>query len=221
MYNDDVVLEVCKRTDPRYKDIRDRHYIPNKGAHGQQIHFLIHYKGNIVGIISGASSVYSVKSRDEFFGIPNDRYVKEHYYLPAIINNSVFRLEYHEKNLATKVLSKFRKVCSELWEYLYEVPVIGFETFVIESDIRKGTLYKADNWTFVGNTSGSTKVHSGLKNKSQRVDVCPKMIYCIWNGKKKVPKKEYTSSWKVETPEEKARAKVLKQKRDSLIGKKF
>ena len=79
------------------------------------------------------------------------------YYLPAIINNVVFRLEYHEKNLATRVLSKFRKVISKLWEEIYEVPVIGFETFVVETETRKGALYKADNRVFIGYTKGSTK----------------------------------------------------------------
>ena len=68
----DIKLEFCKRTDERYKKIRDRHYIPNNGTHGQQIHFLIHYKGKIVGIISGASSVYGVKSRDDLFNITKD-----------------------------------------------------------------------------------------------------------------------------------------------------
>ena len=85
--NEDIRLEFCKRTDPRYQEIRDRHYIPNNGTHGQQVHFLIHYKGNVIGIISGASSVYSVKDRDTFFNIPKDKDLKQKYYLPAIINN--------------------------------------------------------------------------------------------------------------------------------------
>ena len=69
-----VELEFCKRTDSRYKEIRDRHYIPNNGTHGQQIHFLIHYKGEIVGIISGASSVYGVGAREYriYFGVSWD-----------------------------------------------------------------------------------------------------------------------------------------------------
>src|SRR5690606_7020964 len=111
-----IKLEYVKRSDNRYQDIRNRHYIPNRGTHGQQIHFVIHYNDRIVGIISGASSVYGVKTRDEFFRIPKDRNIKQRYYLPAIINNTVFRLEYHEKNLATRVLSKFRRVAADLWE---------------------------------------------------------------------------------------------------------
>ena len=129
-------LEICKRTHLIYQNIRNRHYVKNKGCHGQQIHFLIHYNNEIVGIISGASSVYGVKTRDEFFEIPNDRKTKEKYYLPAIINNVVFRLELHEKNLATKVLSKWRKIIKILWEQIYNINVIGFETFVVETNTR-------------------------------------------------------------------------------------
>lgn len=218
----EIKLEFCKRTDERYKEIRDRHYIPNRGTQGQQIHFLIHYKEKIVGIISGASSVYGVKSRDAFFKIPKDKKQKEKFYLPSIINNVVFRLEYHEKNLATRVLKKFRKVVSELWKEIYDVDVIGFETFVIEEDWRKGTLYKADNWECVGETAGSTKTHKGMKNKSSRNKTEKKLIYCKWiNGKEEIPTKEYISSWRNETIEEKERNKKINKLKKELLGQMF
>lgn len=212
-------LIVVKRTDSRYQKIRDRHYVTNNGTHGQQIHFLITEKDVPIGIISGASSVYGVKARDEFFRIPNDQKIKQKLYLPAIINNTVFRLEVHEKNMATQILSRWRKAISEMWEYIYEIPVIGFETFVVEEDYRKGTLYKADNWTFLGKTCGSTKSHNGLINKSTRLQTDKKLIYCKWNSKKPiVPKIEYISSWRNETPEEKERNKKIQSKKESLLG---
>ncbi len=218
----EIKLEFCKRTDERYKKIRDKHYIPNKGTQGQQIHFLIHYKEKIVGIISGASSVYGVKARDNFFKIPKDKKQKEKYYLPAIINNVVFRLEYHEKNLATKVLKKFRKVVSDLWREIYDVDVIGFETFVIEEEWRKGTLYKADNWECVGETAGSTKTHNGMGNKAKRNKTEKKLIYCKWiNGKEKIPTKEYISSWRNKTEEEKERNKKINKLKKELLGQMF
>lgn len=217
-----IKLEYVKRSDNRYQDIRNRHYIPNRGTHGQQIHFVIHYNDRIVGIISGASSVYGVKARDEFFRIPKDRNIKQRYYLPAIINNTVFRLEYHEKNLATRVLSKFRRVSADLWEQIYDVPVIGFETFVIETDYRKGTLYKADNWTYVGDTVGNTKAHKGLNNPSIRYKTDVKMVYCRWvKGKPIIPSKEYKSSWRSETLEEKERAKRIRKLKNELVGVMF
>ena len=215
-----IKLEFCKLSDPRYQEIRDRHYVDNRGCHGQQIHFMIHYKDTIVGIISGGSSVYAVKPRDDFFQIPKDKTKKQKYYLPAIINNTVFRLELHEKNLATCVLAKFRKTCQQLWKELYQVHPIGFETFVVEEDWRRGTLYKADNWRYLGQTAGSTKTHSGLKNKSQRVETCKKLVFAIKTGKK-TPTEPYKSSWRLADPEEKRRANRLKQARNNLIGQMF
>lgn len=214
-------LEFCKRTNLTYQDIRGRHYIPNNGTHGQQIHFLVHYDGRVVGIISGASSVYGVASRDRFFDIPCDSRTKQKLYLPAIINNVVFRLEYHETNLGTKVLSRWRKAISELWEELYQVPVIGFETFIVETDTRKGSMYKADNWTFVGETAGSTKKHNGLQNKAERLKTDTKLVYCRWKEKPAIPMVEYVSSWRNATDEEKCRAKAINSKKERLVGVLF
>ena len=219
---DKPTLEFCKSSDPRYQEIRDRHYVPNHGTQGQQLHFIIHYKSQVVGIISAASSVYAVKARDDYFQIPKDKLTRQQYYLPSIVNNTVFRLEYHEKNLATKVLSKWRRVTEELWKQLYGVDVIGFETFVVENDTRKGALYKADNWTAVGMTSGNAKAHGkgGMKGKSFREDTIAKIILCkkLTN---KLPTDKYVSSWRAVSEEEKIRAKSLSKLRNSLVGKLF
>jgi hypothetical protein len=222
----EITLEVCSRSDKRYLSYRNRHYIPNRGCHGQQIHFLIYYKGEQVGIISGASSVYAVGARDKFFNIPQDKKIKQKRYLPAIINNVVFRLEHHEKNLGTRILSKFRKVSALLWKRLYGVDVIGFETFVIENDRRKGALYKADNWAYLGETKGNTKTHDvssksvGLTTTHKRRTTEIKLIFGI-KTKNKIPTSDYVSSWRASTPEEKKRAKDIVKFRKELLGKTF
>jgi hypothetical protein len=212
-------LEFCSRNDPRYREIRDRHYVANRGSHGQQVHFLIHHNDNIAGIISGGSAVYATKSRDEYFSLPTENRAK---FLNGIVNNVVFRLEKTEVNLATRCLSIWRLVVSYLWGLIYGVRVYGYETFVVEEDTRKGTLYKADNWSWVGETSGSTKVHSGLTTKSSRTPVTPKLVFCKWRDGLSMPvKSNYCSSWRGDTPEEKARAGSIRKLRESLMGKAF
>lgn len=192
--SDLIELIRCKRTDPLYQEIRNRHYVANRGTHGQQLHYLILLNKINVGIISGASSVWAVKARDEFFGIHKDNRQKG---LPSIINNTVFRLEHHEPNLATKVLSTWRKLAAREWEERYKVVVHGFETFVVEEDHRKGALYKADNWTFLGETAGSTKSHSkGMNNKSERLSTSKKLIYAIKVKNTKLST-HYESTWKI------------------------
>jgi Domain of unknown function (DUF4338) len=174
----EIWLESCSRTDPRYEEIREDHYIPNHGAIGQQVHFLIHYKGKIAGIISGASPVYATSSRDNFFGIDKKNRSK---FLQGIVNNIVFRLENHEPNLATRVLKSWRNVIPHFWYEKYGTVVYGFETFVIENDTRKGALYKADNWTAAGTTAGATKVRDGIDKPADNWKaVPPKLVYCRW-----------------------------------------
>jgi Domain of unknown function (DUF4338) len=53
-------------------DIRSRHYVPYKGLGGRQLHYLVRYQGQVIGICSGASCVMAVKPRDEFFGITDE-----------------------------------------------------------------------------------------------------------------------------------------------------
>lgn len=169
----------CSRTNPLYKQIRDRHYVENKGCIGRQIHYLI-YEGNgileqPVGIISGASAVWACKPRDDFFDINRDNRIKK---IGLIINNVVFRLEKNEKNLATKILSIWRKQIIKDWNIKYGETAIGFETFVFGEN-RTGALYKADNWVYVGETKGSAKYKPhGAYSKGERKKVPIKLIYC-------------------------------------------
>lgn len=187
-----IRLERCKRSNPIYKEIRDRHYIPNHGCIGQQIHYLVYLDEVVVGIISGASSVYAVKSRDDFFGLTKEN---KRPGLNSIINNVVFRLEKNLPNLGSQILALWRKTIAIDWEKQYGVKVHGFETFIIGNERRFGALYKADNWCHVGFTTGSTKQHKGISNKHTRIETCIKMVFC-----KKIPKThlctEYKSTWR-------------------------
>ena len=188
-----IQLELCSRTDPRYENIREDHYIENHGAIGQQIHFLIHYKGGIVGIISAGSPVFATASRDEFFGITsgNRRDI-----LQGIVNNNVFRLENHEPNLATRVLALWRHIVPHVFYEKYGTIVYGFETFVIETDSRKGTLYRADNWTFAGKTAGATKRRNGIDKPADNWKRVPqKLIFCRWRDGFTAPCSARTPGW--------------------------
>lgn len=131
-----------------------------------------------VGIISAGSAAYAVGSRDLFFGINKDN---RQIALNSIVDNTVFRLEERIPNLGTQVLAMWRKRVQKDWFETYGVKVAGFETFIIENEQRKGAMYKADNWTFVGETNGSTKFHQhGVTKQFERVSTCKKLVFCKW-----------------------------------------
>ena len=98
---------------------------------GQQLQYLVFYGSEVLGIIVGVSTVFANQAQEEFFGLAEDAEVKTQQ-LNSIVNNTVFRLEYPVPNLATIVLSIWRKRVMEDWEKLYGVPIAGFETFVVE-----------------------------------------------------------------------------------------
>lgn len=190
MYN--IKLVECKRTHPAYQEIRNRHYVPNHGAVGQQIHYLIYLDDEIVGIISGGSAAYAVGSRDKYFGITKEN---RRVALNGIVDNTVFRLEKNLPNLGTQILSMWRKRISKDWERRYGVKVCGFETFIVEESYRKGAMYKADNWDYVGETQGSTKFHQhGVEKKFERRNVGKKLVYCKWVKNGHLPT-EYHATW--------------------------
>ena len=187
-----IILERCKRSNALYQQFRDRHYVPNHGAVGQQIHYLIWLNKECVGIISGGSAAYAVGCRDQYFGITkNNRQIA----LNGIIDNTVFRLEKNIPNLGTQILSKWRKQVTYDWEQMYGVKVCGFETFVIENEHRKGSMYLADNWDFAGYTQGNTKFHQhGIEKQFVRRETEKKLVFCKWIKGGVLPS-EYVAAW--------------------------
>ena len=198
-----------------------------RGHHGQQIHYLIWYETDNgwenVGAISGGSAVYATGVRDDYFHITTENREKV---INGIIDNTLFRLEFHEPNLASKIVSRWRKTVVKDWEGLYGVKPYGFETFVEYAEIdadrqRVGSLYLADNWTLVGETAGNTKNHigkgltGGLRgNPLARENVSKKLVFCKWIPGFTGPQTcEYKSSWRSQTPEEKQLAKERARRR--------
>ena len=150
---------------------------------GQQLQYLIFYGSEVVVIIGGASAVFANQARDEFFGLAEEAEVKTQQ-LNSIVNNNVFRLEYPAPNLATIVLSIWRKRIMEDWEKLYGVPIAGFETFVVEERLwngktRNGACYRADNWEMVGITRGYGKTNARGREIQDKTLRSKKLVYCL------------------------------------------
>jgi len=214
-------LLMCQRTHRAYLEYRNRHYIDNNGCHGQQLHYLVMLDGQQLGVISGASAVYGVKARDAFFGIDH---AQRKVQLNSIINNVVYRIENAPRNVPSQALAMWRKRIAADWEYLYQVKVAGFETFVIEAELedgrtRTGALYRADNWTMLGITAGSTKSHAaadnagGMNAAHTRKTVCKKLI--LARRVKGVPlATEYQATWRDPQAQ-----KVVQARRKELLSR--
>jgi len=209
-------LELVRRSNPLYQQFRSRHYIPDRGLVGQQLQYLVFYANELVGVIGGASAVFTTQARDEYWGFAEDKETKTRQ-LNSVINNNIFRLEYPAPNLATMVISKWRKQIQLDWEELYGVQVAGFETFVIEERLwngktRNGACYRADNWELLGITRGYGDTNVRGRTHKNKALKARKLIYC-----RRIEGRElcstYTTSWN--DPE---KQKALNQKRVEMFG---
>jgi hypothetical protein len=136
----------------------------------------------------------------------------------------LFRLEKNEENLASKIVSLWRRQVAKDWEDLYGVKPYGLETFVEYADFgdhqRVAGLYIADNWTRVGETEGSTKNHvgKGLTGKSSPEIVSKKIVLCRWIKPFTSPvEHNYVSSWKGTSSEEKRISAERSAKRYAMV----
>ena len=210
-----VSLELVQRTNPLYKQFRSRHYIPDRGVVGQQLLYLVFYGSEVVGVIGGASAVFTSQARDEYWDLSPDKDTKTRQ-LNSIVNNCIFRLEYPAPNLATIVLAMWRKRIATDWKKQYGVEVAGFETFVVEERLwngktRNGACYRADNWELQGITKGYGDTNVRGRAHQDKTLKAKKLIYC-----KRIPGKElcsqYTSSWN-----DKEKTKELSLKRKQMF----
>ena len=181
-----ISLHRCSRNDPAYKAIRNRHYIPNRGCIGAQLHYLIELDGQTVGVISGASPAFDVKTLDLFFGLSPDP-GRKGAQLRHLFGNNVFRLEIHPPNLGTQVLALWRRTVVNDFRATYHRELYGLESFIELSECRHGALYRADNWQQVGVTAETARRQHGIRCNGQhsvsRVKTSRKLVMVRWVGK--------------------------------------
>lgn len=135
--------------------IHHYHYLglpPLVGEHLKQVATI---DGQIVACLGWASAAFKIAQRDAFIGWDATARRKN---LHLLVNNVRFLIPewVRIKHLASKVLSLSLACLNQRWQTTYGHGLVLAETFVDKTRF-KGTCYQAANWTYVGQTSGSTK----------------------------------------------------------------
>jgi len=174
------------------RDIFFEHYTKSGGMVGRRIVYDIIYKNKQVGIISGMSvATFYRKAANYFYNHEaNYKYTKEEkfQYMNEVITNNIFRLYYNEHNLASRVLSLFRKKIYVDWYEKYHVRLRGIISLSFadkKNPDRIGKCFIADNWVYLGQTEGK-RIHHDYASKKWNVvyDGVKKEIY-LWDYKKR------------------------------------
>lgn len=173
------------------KELLLTHYAGSQGVMGRRIVYAIFYQGKKIGIIGIQSVSLPIKRVANILYSENSKldYDLKIQYFNEVYNNNIFRIEVREKNLATQILSLFRKKVFEDMKKKYNIIMKAIISMSFGEN-RQGICYQADNWYYLGLTSGAKKhmsVHKGKVTIS--VEQVEKKHLYLWVYNKELHKK--------------------------------
>ena len=126
-----------------------------------------------VSLLGFSASALKCKARNEWIGW-SYRYQFDR--LKLIVNNNRFLIlpGWHIQNLASRIMSLCLKRLVDDWWSVFGHKIVLAETFVDPSKFL-GTVYKASNWFFIGETKGFSRKKGGYTQRSGNA----KMIFVM------------------------------------------
>jgi len=167
-----VVRPVRSCEEQRYRNLmQQHHYLGFFPKIGETLWYVAALLDEWVALLSFSASALKCAARDRWIGW-DFRY--QYGRLKLIVNNSRFVImpDRHVPNLGSRILALCqRRLCRD-WEETFGHPVVLLETFVDPQRFR-GTVYKAANWLYVGNTKGFRRTRLGYTATPES----PKMVF--------------------------------------------
>jgi len=151
--------------------MQEYHYLGSLQKIGESLWYVAVWREEWVALIGFSAAALKCAARDRWIGWD---YRHQYGRLKLVVNNSRFLIvpHWHVPNLGSRILSLCqRRLCGD-WKQTFGHPVVLLETFVDPQRFR-GTVYKAANWVYVGNTKGFRRTRKGYTATAQS----PKMVF--------------------------------------------
>ncbi|MEK7994533.1 MAG: ISAs1 family transposase [Planctomycetota bacterium] len=142
------------------KDERERfdrlivaeHYLHSVELVGEQVRYVAEYEGEWVALLTWSAAAFNLKDREAWIGWSRRQKQRR---LTLVVNNSRFLIPStrHVPNLASRVMKLCLARLSADWQLTYGHEVLIAESFV-DSQLFRGTCYKASGWILLGQTQG-------------------------------------------------------------------
>jgi hypothetical protein len=170
--------------------ISEYHYLGYTQPVGEHLKYIAFSNDRPIACLAWSSAPWYIGARDRFIGWSSEIRQKN---LCMIINNIRFLvLPWVEvSHLASHLLALNRSRLSQDWQGIYNHPVYLLETFV-DTKRFQGTCYRADNWIYVGKTTGRGKL-----SKSKKPTLSKKAVYVYpltKDFRSRLNPKEFTTS---------------------------
>jgi len=151
-----VVRPVTPAERPLWKSLLAHyHYLGYARSVGEQLGYVTHLQGQLVGCLAWGAAAYRNGPRDGYLGWD---LATKRARLPLVVQNTRFLLVpwVQVPHLASKVLAATLRRLSADWQVAYGHTLLLAETFVDPTRFR-GTCYRAANWIGLGLTQGAGK----------------------------------------------------------------
>jgi hypothetical protein len=169
----EILVRPVRSSEERlYQDLmRQHHYLGALPKIGETLWYVAACRDEWVALLSFSASAWKCTARDRWIGWD---FRLQYGRLKLVVNNSRFLIvpDWHVPNLGSYILALCQKRLCKDWEETFGHPVVLLETFVDPQRFR-GTVYKADNWVYVGDTKGFRRTTLGYTATPQS----PKMVF--------------------------------------------
>jgi hypothetical protein len=167
-----LVRPVGQAEEKSYQDLmHEHHYLGRLPKISETLWYIALWHNQWLALLGFSAAAWKCAARDQWVGWdPRHQYDR----LKLVANNSRFLIlpDWHVPNLGSRILSLCQKRLPADWQDTFGHPVVLLETFVDPQRFR-GTVYKAANWLYVGETKGFRRTGKGYSAKIHS----PKMVF--------------------------------------------
>ena len=145
--------------------MQEHHYLGALRKISETLWYVATFGDQWLALLSFSAAALKCSARDRWIGW-NFRHQYDR--LKLVTNNSRFLIlpDWHFPNLASRILSLCQKRLPADWQAIFGHPLVLLETFV-DPQRFQGTIYKAANWIYVGNTKGFHRTRRGYSATAQ------------------------------------------------------
>ena len=155
-----ILYTVSAAEEQRFQALMQaHHYLGALPKIGHTLWYVASWHGEWLALLSFSAAALKCAARDAWIG-----WDFRHQYdrLHLIANNSRFLIlpDHHYPNLASHLLARCERHVVGDWRARFGYPLLLLETFVDPRHFH-GTIYRAANWQYVGDTRGFRRTREG------------------------------------------------------------